>query len=44
MKVIFLDFDGVITAKSGTPGSYITHDATEYGATPACVDWLKTLI
>lgn len=37
MKVIFLDFDGVMTAKNGTPGSYMTHGPEEYGATPECV-------
>jgi len=34
MKIIFLDFDGVVTARNGTPGSYMTHGQDEYGATP----------
>ena len=37
MKVVFLDFDGVVTAKNQTPGSYMTHGPDGYGPTPACV-------
>lgn len=44
MKVIFLDFDGVVTAKNGTPGSYMTHGPGEYGSTPVCVDRLMKLV
>ena len=44
MKIIFLDFDGVVTAKNGTPGSYMTHDLDEYGPTPVCVDRLMKLV
>ena len=44
MKIIFLDFDGVVTAKDGTPGSYMTHDLDEYGPTPVCVDRLMKLV
>jgi len=44
MKVIFLDFDGVVTAKNGTPGSYMTHSLDEYGPTPVCVNRLMKLV
>ena len=44
MKIIFLDFDGVVTAKNGTPGSYMTHGLDEYGPTPVCVDRLTKLV
>ena len=44
MKVIFLDFDGVVTAKNGTPGSYMTHGPKKYGPTPVCVDRLMKLV
>ena len=44
MKIIFLDFDGVVTAKNGTPGSYMTHGPGEYGPTPVCVDRLMKLV
>lgn len=44
MKVVFLDFDGVVTAKNGTPGSYMTHGPGEYGPTPACVGRLMKLV
>lgn len=44
MKIIFLDFDGVVTARNGTPGSYMTHDLDEYGPTPVCVDRLMKLV
>lgn len=43
MKVIFLDFDGVVTAKNGTPGSYMTHGQDEYGPTPRCIKLLLKL-
>ena len=44
MKIIFLDFDGVVTAKNGTPGSYMTHCPEEYGSTPVCVNRLMKLV
>ena len=44
MKIIFLDFDGVVTAKNGTPGSYMTHGPEEYGPTPVCVNRLMKLV
>ena len=44
MKIIFLDFDGVVTAKNGTPGSYMTHNADEYGPTPVCFRRLMKLV
>ena len=44
MKIIFLDFDGVVTAKNGTPGSYMTHGLDEYGPTPVCVNRLMKLV
>lgn len=44
MKVIFLDFDGVVTAKNGTPGSYMTHGPEGYGPTPVCVNRLMKLV
>ena len=44
MKVIFLDFDGVVTAKNGTPGSYMTHGPEKYGPTPVCINRLMKLI
>ena len=42
-KYIFLDFDGVVTSQLETPGSYITHEANEYGPSPTCVVRLKRL-
>jgi hypothetical protein len=44
MKIIFLDFDGVVTAKNQTPGSYITHSNINYGPTPICVECLLNLV
>jgi hypothetical protein len=44
MKIVFLDFDGVVTAKNGTPGSYLTHRLDEYGATPACLKRVLKLV
>lgn len=42
-KIIFLDFDGVMSSQNETPGSYITHEANEYGASPSCLKNLKQL-
>lgn len=40
---IFLDIDGVLTAKCETPGSYLNHDMSEYGPSPKCIDRIKKL-
>lgn len=42
-KYVFLDFDGVVSSQLETPGSYITHEADEYGASPSCVARIKKL-
>lgn len=44
MKIVFLDFDGVVTARNGTPGSYMTHGQDEYGPTPRCMERLLELV
>lgn len=40
---IFLDIDGVLTAKCETPGSYLNHEISEYGPSPKCVERIKKL-
>ena len=44
MKIIFLDFDGVVTAMNETPGSYITNKSDTYGSTPICVKRLLNIV
>ena len=41
-KVIFCDFDGVLTSKHETPGSYVNYDS-EYGISPSCFSRLEEL-
>lgn len=41
LKFIVVDYDGVLTSKHSTPGSYLTNDPPGYGITPAC---LKVLL
>lgn len=43
LKILFVDFDGVVTSQTEVPGSYITHEADEYGASPSCLSRLKDL-
>ena len=43
MKIIFLDFDGVVTSEIETPGSYITNSGINYGPTSICVNRLLNL-
>lgn len=42
-KIIFVDFDGVMTSQSETPGSYITNESANYGASPSCLNQLRQL-
>ena len=42
--VIFLDFDGVLTAKNYTPGSFLNHAPEHYGASKPCIDRLMALL
>lgn len=41
-KIVFCDFDGVLTSKHETPGSYVNWQS-EYGISPSCFDRLEEL-
>lgn len=42
--VIFLDFDGVLTARDTTPGSYLSNSGEDYGMSERCYGFLTDLI
>jgi hypothetical protein len=42
--VIFLDFDGVLTARDTTPGSYLSNSGEDYGMSERCYGFLTNLI
>lgn len=41
-KIVFVDFDGVLTSKHETPGSYVNWQS-QYGISPSCFDRLEEL-
>lgn len=43
MKLVFLDFDGVVTNYNEEFGSYITHEPDLYGPSLSCVERLRQL-
>ena len=41
-KIVFVDFDGVLTSQHEVPGSYVNWQS-EYGISPACFDRLEEI-